>query len=84
MNRTRTPLLALFMALSACEGPILPVPPPIPPLPPLPGMSQQAPAYERSDDRYLPDEYRSGYDIGGRDASYGYPPDGHRAYDRFG
>ncbi len=30
------------------------------------------------------DEYRSGFDIGSRDASYGYPSNAHRAYERFG
>lgn len=72
---TRILLAGAGIALAACEGPKLPAPPP------LPGMTQPGPDYQQP---YLPDEYRSGYDIGSRDASYGYPPDNRRAYDRFG
>jgi len=77
---TRILLAAFVTGLAACVGPNLPSPPP---LPSLPGMSRPEPVYQQQQS-YLPDEYRSGYDIGNRDAAYGYPPDSRRAYDRFG
>lgn len=73
MTHARCFVLALALGLAACEGPQLPPPqgyPPDPAAPPAPAP--------------LPDEYRSGYDIGSRDASYGYPADARRAIERFG
>ena len=82
-------LFPLLLLLSACVGPDL-MPPPMGPgvggLPPAP--PPEPPRYTppgHSD--YLPhlcDEYRSGYDIGRTDASYGYPRDPRRAYLRYG
>ncbi len=65
---------ALAMGLAACEGPQFP-PPQFQGHAPVPGTAQQPGP---------PDEYHSGYDIGSRDASYGYPADARRAMERFG
>ena len=72
MRRARCFVLGLALTLAACEGPQLPPPQGYPPTPGAP--PQPAP---------LPDDYCSGYDIGSRDASYGYPADARRATERF-
>ena len=73
--------------LASCVGPDgLPPHPPLPPLPLLPGLPPPPrPGYADSrQPTYASDEYRNGFDIGSRDASYGYPADSRRAYERFG
>ena len=71
MNFVRPLLPALVLALSGCSIAV----------DPSYKLNYQAPQGYQANPR---DEYRSGFDIGGRDASYGYPCDGRRAYDRFG
>ena len=93
MNLVRPLPAVLALTLGSCSGP-----PPLKPLPPPPGLPQlalpsprhpaaTAPGDHQSspgDERDQRGEYRTGYDIGSRDASYGYPADPTRAYERFG
>jgi|GEM_PF-6097100 len=96
MNLVRPLPAVLALTLGSCSGPPalkpLPVPPALPqqaapsPRKPAataesaPGNPQASPNQEREERG----EYRSGFDIGSRDAAYGYPSDPSRAFERFG